>query len=258
MTRSCASVAVGRLGGRRRIAGLLPGGEHLPVRIASPAAGPGGTRPRAAATSRSTAASGVRFSSRRARGLMRREAIAQRAADRHRRHRHARRPGGIAPPRPAQAGARERRLADEPAHERPDVRVGGASSGGCDDADQLAVRDALPRRDAELGDDAVARRGDLVLHLHRLDHADHLARRRPDRRPRRATLRTVPCIGLATAPEPLRAAGRAALPAAPPERRPRRLGRVEAHVEGAAVDLDRDDPLARLRAVRPARYVVVR
>src|SRR5829696_146024 len=45
-----------------------------------------------------------------------------------------------------------------------------------DDADRLAGVDGLPRGDGQLGHDAVAVRGDLVLHLHRLDDADDLTR----------------------------------------------------------------------------------
>ena len=47
---------------------------------------------------------------------------------------------------------------------------------GLDDADDVAERDLLPGRDVQLGDDAVAMRDELVLHLHRLDDADELAR----------------------------------------------------------------------------------
>src|SRR6266480_3136781 len=44
-----------------------------------------------------------------------------------------------------------------------------------DHAHDLAGRDGLARLDGQLGDDAVAVGRDLVLHLHRLDDADHLA-----------------------------------------------------------------------------------
>src|SRR4051812_26188048 len=45
-----------------------------------------------------------------------------------------------------------------------------------DDADHLSGIHGLARGHREVGDDPVAVRGDLVLHLHRLDDADHLAR----------------------------------------------------------------------------------
>src|SRR3954451_16663778 len=45
-----------------------------------------------------------------------------------------------------------------------------------DDADHLSCVHGLPGGDGKVGDDAVAVRGDLVFHLHRLDHADDLAR----------------------------------------------------------------------------------
>ena len=53
-------------------------------------------------------------------------------------------------------------------------------------------------------------RGHLVLHLHRLDNADHLPASTAS--PSATfTSRTVPCIGLTTAPDAARAAGRRAL-----------------------------------------------
>ena len=174
MTRSCASVALGRVGGRRRILRLLPGDEHLPVRVrrleqALPELGLEQARepldrPRP----------GSRFSSVDAGGLMRGEAVAQRAADRDRRDRDPRGPRGIAPPRPAQAGAGQRGVADEPAHELGDVRGCGRHSAAATTQISWPLVIPCPDAIAELGDDAVARRGDLVLHLHRLDDADHL------------------------------------------------------------------------------------
>src|SRR5690242_15362939 len=46
---------------------------------------------------------------------------------------------------------------------------------GAHDADHLTRLHRLPLRDRELADTAGPMRMDLVLHLHRLDDADHLA-----------------------------------------------------------------------------------
>ena len=134
---------------------------------------------------------------------------------------------------------------DEPSHERPDIRLRSRHSLAATTQISWPLVMPCPVATSSSCDDAVARRGDLVLHLHRLDDADHLARPRRPRRPRPATLSTVPCMGLPTAPEPAPPPAARALAASAPERCPRRLGRVQAHVERTAVDLDRDDPLSR-------------
>ena len=71
----------------------------------------------------------------------------------------------------------------------------------CDDADQLSARDRLPARHGEPRDDPVAGR-----QRSRSPSSSPRPRRSPDRRQRRRlpatpTLRTVPCIGLTTAPD---------------------------------------------------------
>jgi hypothetical protein len=110
-----------------------------------------------------------------------------------------------------------------------------------DDADHLTRLDGLPSRDREVGDDAVAVRADLVLHLHRLDDAEDLPGRHVvalgDR-----TSSTVPCIGLTTASraaaEPCPAAARS--PPAASEAGEGRFGHEHADVEAAAVELHGD------------------
>ena len=69
----------------------------------------------------------------------------------------------------------------------------------------------------------------------------------------------MPCIGLDDGAAAAPGADRGSLAAATTEGGPRWLGRVQADVEGAAVDLDGDDALARL-ACRPtaASIIVVR
>ena len=52
----------------------------------------------------------------------------------------------------------------------------GRRSRARDHADDLTVRDLVARADAELGDDSVRVRDDLVLHLHRLDDTQEIAR----------------------------------------------------------------------------------
>ena len=105
--------------------------------------------------------------------------------------------------------------------------------------------------------------GDLVLHLHRLEHAAPPDRPRPPRRPRRAPSRSCPASARRpcrcpaapprTAPRPGAGAGRALL-----RRRRRgrgRLGHPQLHGEALAVDLDRRralDAAARPRRRRPA------
>ena len=80
-------------------------------------------------------------------------------------------------------------------------------------------------------------RGDLVLHLHRLDDADHLAELdeiavgNPHLQ-HRALHRARNVVGAARA-----CAGRRPLPPAPGERAVRRLGHVHLHLDAAAVDL---------------------
>ena len=91
---------------------------------------------------------------------------------------------------------------------------------GVDETEDLPVRHPGPRRDRELPHDASAWGHDLVLHLHRLHHEEELARDDAIA-VATATARTVPCIGLATAPftEPSR----------PPRPRDRRRRASSAH-----------------------------
>src|SRR4051812_14584761 len=107
-----------------------------------------------------------------------------------------------------------------------------------DDADHLSRVHGLARGDREVGDDPVAVRGDLVLHLHRLDDADDLAR-----------FDLVPVGDLDCEHRPLHRAGDgvarvaamlavlALLPAAD-ELLVLRLGDEDAHLVAAAVQLD--------------------
>ena len=78
-----------------------------------------------------------------------------------------------------------------------DRRAHGAAtrSSGC------PLRTASPTATRELAHDAGAVRADLVLHLHRLDDHEHLARLDGSPSPT-STRSTVPCIGLATSSPP--------------------------------------------------------
>ncbi len=117
----------------------------------------------------------------------------------------------------------------------------------------LALRDLLPGGDVHLADDAVAMGDDLVLHLHRLDHADEVAcrdRRAVGRPPRRAPC---PASGSRRLPSPL--------PPMPLLRaRCRRAssahggsGRVDPHLVAPSVDLHARRLLARVpRGPRPS------
>ena len=86
---------------------------------------------------------------------------------------------------------------------------------GRHDADHLAGRDRLAGGDRQLGDAAGAVRVHLVLHLHRLDDAEDLARPRPRRRRRPRRRAPCPASGDTTASSP-------APPAPPPRARSRR------------------------------------
>ena len=104
-------------------------------------------------------------------------------------------------------------------------------------ADHLAVLDGLPRADGQLGHHAVAVRGDLVLHLHRLDDAEHAAGFDDlpllDADGEHGALHRADHRGASAGAR----AARALRPRAG-ELGPRRLGLEHGHVVAAAVDLD--------------------
>ena len=136
----------------------------------------------------------------------------------------------------------------------------GDASGVADPADRLPGRDGLAGRHRELGDHAGPRRGDLVLHLHRLDDREHLpaATASPSAT---STCSTVPCIGLRDAARrrPRRAAARARARrgAGAPPARPRRPARARVTSNRAAVDLGGVVPRAARRRRRPAPAAAV-
>ena len=87
----------------------------------STAAAPCRNSPSSSCTRRSAAGVRKQVLVARAARLVRREAVPQRAPDRHRCDGDARGAGRVAPPRPAQAGTGERPLADEPPDEPLDI-----------------------------------------------------------------------------------------------------------------------------------------
>ena len=110
-----------------------------------------------------------------------------------------------------------------------------------DHAEELAGLHGVAGRDREPAHRPVAVRADLVLHLHRLDHAEDDGPPSTSSPSATSTARTVPCIGLTTASVPrCRSRARLAVAAAPGELGVRRLGLDQGHVEAAALDLDAD------------------
>ena len=115
-------------------------------------------------------------------------------------------------------------------------------------ADDLAVRDRLARRNGKLRDRPAPVGVDLVLHLHRLDDAEHLAggdlvalgdrhhEHRPLHRGDDGVVTARPAAHRAHAFAP-----------APSERAPRGLGLGEPYLKAPPVDLDRADVVDRPR-----------
>src|SRR5918992_576956 len=126
------------------------------------------------------------------------------------------------------------------------------------DADHLARRNRLARRHGKLGDQSGTMSRDLVLHLHRLDDAQDLARGHlvalRDLHGENGPLhRANDCVARR------RVASTAAFTLSPPtgELGVRRLGDEDLHLVTTPVDLSADHPLeARRRryTVRPRRY----
>ena len=129
-----------------------------------------------------------------------------------------------------------------------DPRAGRAHSPASSmTASTSPLRTSVALGDRQLGDDAGLVRGDLVLHLHRLDDRDERRPRRPSGPARPATFQTLPCIGEASVSLPRRGALRASSASARARLRggagaaplaARRGGADDAHVEPAPGDLD--------------------